>query len=115
MSQENVELVNRGWAAWLRGDLPGLFATFDPNVVWDTSHFHDWPESSYYGTAGVQTFLHEWLETWDDYELELEEVIAAPDGRVLSLFRHRGKGRRSGVPMELDMAQIATVRNGRVV
>ena len=32
MSQENVEIVQEGWDAWLRGDLPGLFRHFDPDA-----------------------------------------------------------------------------------
>jgi ketosteroid isomerase-like protein len=115
MSQENVEIVKKGWAAWLRGDLPGLFATFDHEIIWDTSHFRDWPESAYHGTQGVERFLQEWLEVWDNYELDLGEVRPARDGRVLSRFHHRGTGRQSGAPMELEMAQIATLRDGKVI
>jgi ketosteroid isomerase-like protein len=35
MSQENVDLVRRGWDAWIRGDLARLFGLFDADVVWD--------------------------------------------------------------------------------
>jgi ketosteroid isomerase-like protein len=114
MSQENLEILRQGWDAWLRGDLPGLFRTFDPDIVWDTSHFRDWPESAYHGHEGVERFLNEWLDVWDDYRLDLEDVIEVQDGRVLSLFHHHGKGRDSGVPMHLQMAQIATLRDGKV-
>jgi ketosteroid isomerase-like protein len=114
LSQENVEVVRRGWEAWLRGDLPVLFSQFDPDVVWDTSHFHDWPESTYHGVEGVERFLSEWLDVWADYELEVEDIRAAPDGRVLSLVRQRGKGRHSGLGMEMELAQIATLRDGKV-
>jgi ketosteroid isomerase-like protein len=93
MTQANVEVVRRGWDAWLRGDLPGLFSNVDPEVVWDTSHFHDWPESAYHGIEGVERFLTEWLEVWADYEVEVEDIIAAPDGRVVSLLLQRGRGR----------------------
>jgi len=114
MSQANAEIVRQGWAAWLRGDLPGLFRNFDPEVVWDMSHFHDWPESAYHGIEGVERFLTEWVEVWPDLELEVEDVIAAPDGRVVTLLRQRGSGRDSGIPMEMSMAQIATLRDGKV-
>jgi len=115
MSQQNLEVVRKGWDGWLRGDLSALFSTFHPEIVWDTSHFRDWPESNYYGPEGVQRFLTEWLEVWDDYRMDLTKVVAAPDGRVLSLFRHRGRGRDSGVPMDIEMANIATLRDGKVV
>jgi ketosteroid isomerase-like protein len=115
MSQENVEVIRRGWNAWLRGDMRDLFETFASDIVWDTSHFRDWPEAAYHGTDGVQRFLSEWLEVWDEYEVTIEEVIPVPDGRVVSLMRHRGRGRASGVPMDLPMAQIATLRDSKVI
>jgi ketosteroid isomerase-like protein len=114
MSQENVEVVREGWDAWIRGDLPGLFRQFDPNVVWDTSHFHDWPESTYHGIEGVERFLSEWRDIWDGLEVDVEDVRAAPDGRVVSLILQRGRGRSSGLAMEMEMAQVATLRNGKV-
>jgi uncharacterized protein len=114
MSQENVEVVREGWDAWIRGDLSGLFRQFDPNVVWDTSHFHDWPESTYHGIEGIERFLSEWRDVWDGLEVDVEDVRAVPDGRVVSLILQRGKGRSSGLAMEMEMAQVATLRNGKV-
>jgi ketosteroid isomerase-like protein len=114
MSRENVETVRESWEAWLRGDLPALFETCDPDIVWDTSHYPDWPESAYQGIEGVERFLTEWLEVWDDYEVGIDEIFAAPDGRVVVLFWHRGKGRSSGLAMEWHAAQIITVRDGKV-
>ncbi len=114
MSEENVEIVREGWNAWIRGDLDGLLSLLDPEVVWDTTHFHDWPESAYHGPEGVERFLREWLELWDDLELTVDEILAAPDGRVVSLIRQSGKGRESGLAMEMEQAQIATVRDGRI-
>ena len=115
MSRENVDVVRQGMEDWLRGDMAAVLSSWDPQVVWDTSHFSDWPESNYTGADGVRKFLAEWLETWgDDYELDVEEVLPVPDGRVISLITHRGTGRKSGVRMELRMAQIVTLRNGKV-
>jgi ketosteroid isomerase-like protein len=114
MSREDVEVVQRAWDAWQRGDLPRLLRQFDPEVVWDTSHFRDWPESAYHGIDDVERFLGEWLVVWDDYEVGVEDVFPAPDGRVVTLFWQRGKGRSSGLEMEMEMAQIATVRDGKI-
>ncbi len=108
-------MIREGWQAWFRGDMDALAATWDPEIVWDTSHFRDWPESGYQGVEGVRRFLTEWLEVWGDYEVEVRDVLAAPDGRVVSLVEQRGKGRQSGLAMTLDMAQIATVRDGKVI
>jgi ketosteroid isomerase-like protein len=115
VAHENLEVIRRGFDAWVRGDLDALFAEFDPEIVWDTSNFRNWPESSYYGVDGVRTFLTEWLEVWSDYSFDVEELLLAPDGRVVSLITHHGRGAGSGVPLDLEMAQVATVREGKIV
>jgi ketosteroid isomerase-like protein len=114
MSQENVELMRRAWDAWNRGDSARVFAVFDAETVWDSSHYRDWPDDRYDGIAGVEHFLNEWLAVWDAYEVQVEEVLAAPDGRVVSLFRQRGKGRESGLGLDMAMALIATVSDGKI-
>ena len=101
MSRENVQVVRKAWEAWLRGDLSALFETYAPDIVWDTSYYRDWPASNYEGVEAVQRFMNEWLAVWDEYEVGVEDIFAAPDGRVVVLFWHRGRGRsqraRSGV------------------
>ena len=90
-------------------------ATFSPEIIWDTTGYHDWPESGYHGLEGVERFFTEWLAVWDDYQAGVEDIIPAPDGRVVVLFWHRGKGRSSGLRMEDSAAQVITVRDGRVI
>jgi ketosteroid isomerase-like protein len=114
MSQTNVEIVRQGSDAWIRGDRPGLFRTFDPEMVLDMSHWRDWPEAEYHGKERVERFMNEWRDMWDDYELGVEDLIAAPDGRVVTLYWQRGKGRDSGLPMEFKGAIVMTLRAGKV-
>jgi ketosteroid isomerase-like protein len=115
MSQENVKLTNRAWDAWFRGDPGALAETWDPEIVWDVSHFRDWPEHAYVGIENSRRFAAEWLGLWDDYEVGVDETLAAPDGRVVSLFWQRGKGRRSGLEVRFDAAMIFTFRDGKMI
>jgi len=114
MSRENIEIVRQGWDAWIRGDVREVARNWDPEVVLDMTHFRDWPEAEYHGKERVERFMHEWLDMWDDYEVGVEDVIAAPDDRVVSLYWHRGRGRDSGLPMEFRGAQVSTLREGKV-
>jgi ketosteroid isomerase-like protein len=115
MSEEDVELVREAWDAWLRGDVNALLDSyFDSEVVYDLTHFREWPDHTYRAREGVRRLLSEWLEVWEDWEAGVDEILAAPDGRVVALTWQRGKGRQSGLPMEFDWALIATVRDGRI-
>jgi ketosteroid isomerase-like protein len=113
-SEENVELVRAAWEAWERGDLDGLLAIHTEDVILGTTHIRDWPEREYRGHDGFRRFLTEWLEVWDGYEVGVDGIIPAPDGRVVSLFWQRGKGRQSGLSMAVEGAAIATVRDDRI-
>ena len=114
MSEENLEVVRTGWKLWQRGDVSGLFDLWDTNIVWDMRNFRDWPESAYEGPDGVSRFLTEWLEVWGEIEVAVDQMLLAPDGRVVTLARQQAKGTGSGLGMEMEWVQIATVRNGKV-
>ena len=114
MSQENVEIVRRAWEAWIRGDLDALFETFDPAVEWDTTTFEGWPESrAYHRHEGVRRFFEEWLATWERYEAGVDEYLDVDD-RVLVLCWQRGSVRGSSVPVQMDYAQLCTLKRGLV-
>jgi ketosteroid isomerase-like protein len=80
MSENNVGIANRGWEAWLRGDLDALAELWDSEVVWDVTHFRDWPAPAYFGIDRVKRFVTEWLEVWDDYEVGVDETLATRTG-----------------------------------
>jgi ketosteroid isomerase-like protein len=48
MSQENIGIVQNGYAAFGRGDIPGLLSLLDDNVEWKTPGAADLP------TAGTR-------------------------------------------------------------
>ena len=95
--------------------MDGLFAFIAQDVVFDTAHIRDWPEPEYVGHAGLRHFLTEWLEVWDAFEVGVDEFVAAPDGRVVVLYWQRGRGRHSGLAMDVKWAQINTIRDGKAV
>jgi mannose-6-phosphate isomerase-like protein (cupin superfamily)/ketosteroid isomerase-like protein len=114
-SPENVAVVKRGWDAWNRGDLDALFEVFDPAIEWDATRLEGWPEDDvYHGHAGVRRFLEGWRASWGRYESGVEELIDVGDDRVLVICWQRGYGVGSHVPVQMDWAQVCTVKGGRV-
>jgi ketosteroid isomerase-like protein len=116
MSRQNVELVQRSWKAWIRGDLDGAFAEAHPDFEWNLSHFPGWPDGEVFqGRDAVRGFFELWVSSWDSYEAGVEEFVDLGDDRVLTLCWQRGRGRESGAVAEMDWAQIYTLRNGQIV
>jgi ketosteroid isomerase-like protein len=59
--------------------------------------------------------LTEWLDVWEGFEVGVDELIPVADGRVVSLFWQRGKGRQSGLTMDVAWAIVMAARGGRIV
>ena len=112
MSEQNVELVRRGFEHFL--------ATGEP--AWDTLHEHvevrdhdimDGRE--YRGHADVRRWLFEdWASAWSEYSAEPEEYIDVDAERVIAVFRIKATGRASGVSIERQDAMVYVVRDQQV-
>jgi ketosteroid isomerase-like protein len=112
MSQENVEVVQRGFTHFeATGDfLAEVFAT---DFVWDMSKFRDWPERpAYEGIEGARSFIAEWTGAWDDWRLDVEAFRDAGD-KVVVLIRQRGRSKVTGMPVDMHFAQVYTVCEGK--
>jgi ketosteroid isomerase-like protein len=54
----------------------------------------------------------DWLEPWDDFELEVEEYHDAGD-KVVTVLRQRGSSKTRGVSVDMDFAHVITFRDGK--
>ena len=76
---------------------------------------HLGPEIRHYrGHDGVRRAFGEFLRRWDDYALEIEDVIEH-DGRVVVLLDETGTGKGSGVAVRWRSTQVYEVRDGQVI
>ena len=112
MSQENVEIVRQVFEAYSTGDNEAALAAFDPDVEFDVSIR---PEGHVYrGHAGIAEAMRTWIGTWEDWTMEVEEIIDAGD-RVLLVDRQIGRGKGSGVPLDQQTFWVYTLRKGKIV
>ena len=108
-----MELIRTIYERFRAGDLEGALALHDPDV-----EVHDRAEAPdpqvYRGHEGVLRSLGVSQATFEGLDLVPEEFLDAGD-RVVVVFRFRGKGRESGVPIDERLAHLWTVRDGRAV
>jgi ketosteroid isomerase-like protein len=113
MSQENVELVKLGFEAWLRGDLAALEENTMPDVV--IVQPPEVPDSkTYEGRAAILDMWEDWPRQWEDFQLDLVELIDVSDDTVVSVSRHRGRGRESGIEMDFRVFYVHRLRDRKL-
>ncbi len=111
MSKENVEVVRRGYEHFSATEdfRPEIF---DPDFVWDMSTF-PWPEQQVYpGIEGAREFMAGWLDAWEDWRIEVEELVDAGDD-VVAIVRQRGRSKATGLSVDMHFAQLWTLRDGK--
>jgi ketosteroid isomerase-like protein len=114
MSQENVEIIRRGYEHF-RETVDFQEEIFGPDFVWDMSTFRDWPEQhTYQGLEGARTFISDWVEAWDDWEVEVESLHDAGD-KVVAILHQHGRSKATGLPVDMHFGQVWTVRDGKQV
>ena len=120
MSEENTELdrqkrdievLRELYSHWERGDFT-YWEAFAEDYTWTAV---DAVESGEYtGIAEIRAAWRTWLQSWDGFSVEAEEVVAGPDGRYVVMQVFRGKGKASGLETEGHSAAVATMRDGLI-
>jgi ketosteroid isomerase-like protein len=113
MSEENVEIVLAGVDAWNRGDHEAWLARWDEEAEFYPLRAQ-LEGTSYSGHDGMERFLAEMREEWEEVRFEIEEARAARE-QVVGIGRFRARGRASGVDINVPLGVFTRVRRGKVV
>jgi ketosteroid isomerase-like protein len=114
MSEENVKLARRGFAAFAKRDFEALAEIADENLEW-VSALAAAEGRSYKGPEDLQRFFADLDAAWEYWRTSDPEFIPAGNDKVISIFSVRAKGRGSGVPVEQRIATTWTFRDGKAV
>lgn len=111
MSEQNVEIVRKGFERW---GSDSWLELLDPEIEWEARP--DLPDASTYrGLEGVQQLIRQFMEVMDDIWFGPEEFIEAGEDQVVVPLRWGGKGKGSGAEFEERRETwLFRVRNGKV-
>ena len=114
MSRENVEIVRRGYRAFI-GDEPSR-ALDDVAEDFVATRVAPMPDvAAYTGPQGLLQIFADWVAEFEDFEMSPEEFIDANERQVLVRLHQRAVGAHSGVPIEADFWFVHTMREGKLV
>ena len=109
MSQENVEIVRKGVEAYARGDLDTALTYVDPGIIWNPVE-----EAPTQGHNAIRANLERWETDFEDFEATPEEYIDAGD-QVLVTIHWSGRGRGSGLQVDIRTYNVYALRDGKVI
>jgi ketosteroid isomerase-like protein len=109
MSQERVELVQRGLVTLAKGEM--LWDTLDEDVEIRDHDILD--QQGYNGHAGFAQWLEDWGLAWSEYTFEPEDFIDGGDV-VVAVIHLTAKGRSSGIEIDRRDAIVYAFRDGKI-
>jgi ketosteroid isomerase-like protein len=106
-----------GWNAAWRRDYELMLVRYarDVEVEYDPDFEALGLAGPFHGHDGIVRFLESWQEAWERWEVEPAAVLDMGGEQFLGLAHVRLPGTRSGVRLETEFAQLATMRDGLVV
>jgi ketosteroid isomerase-like protein len=112
MTEENVKFVLDGYARFNAGERVADLWFFTEDAEYHTSR--EDPDSGVHrGIDAVRRQFARWVETYPDLRVEPLEAFGNGD-KVFLWVRFSGHGEGSGTPVEMELAHVLTVRDGRV-
>ena len=114
MSAADVELIKRMYRAWNSGDIVALVDAFAADVDVRPALGAFLASTVYRGHEGVAAWYEETYEPWAELHAEPKRFIDAGESTVVvAALRARVPGGR--VDVEGEIAQVVTIRNGKIV
>jgi ketosteroid isomerase-like protein len=114
MGSEAIQIARRGYEAYDAEGIDGLLEFLHPEIEWRNP-----PDSPIAGVFHGHDGVREWAglteQVFSELRFRPDELIEAPDGRVLALCTAHVRGRGSDVVIEIPFAHVIEVRDGTAV
>jgi len=118
MSEETLATLRRGYEAFNRGDTSVIreFAreVATPDVEWGATGAFPGVEDTYRGPEAMQGWMDIIRSAWEEFEVSLDEVLHDGDDILVVAELLRGRGRGSGVEVEMRIFSAYWFEEGKL-
>ena len=114
MSKESIEVVRGIIDSINERDLDRAMEAAHEDFEADWSNSIAPHGGVYRGRGQARMLIEAFLEAWDEFHWDLQEIIEVDEARVIVVNRVRGRGRGSGVNVDATGAQLWTITGGKV-
>ena len=111
MSQENIDFLREGYARFNAGEKTAELWFWQPDAEYHAAR--DDPDSAVHlGIDAIRKQFASWVDAYPDLRIEILEARESGE-QVFLWVRFEGHGASSGIPLEMELAHVYTLRGGR--
>ncbi len=108
----NLDIIQSAYAAFAKGDVPGVLGILDADVVWTEAEGFPYG-GTYNGPSGVLEGVFMRIGTdWDGFAAIPHEFIDGGD-TIVALGQYSGKCIATGKSFEADFAHVWRMKDGK--
>jgi ketosteroid isomerase-like protein len=109
----SLELVKIALQAYGNGDCEIALALAAPLVRWDERASR--PDGDLvWGHDDVQRAMRRYLDSWEQYRFDVEDIAEVGSGKIVGICRERGKP-KDGAPIDRRFGGLWVVEDGKIV
>lgn len=113
---DNVAILKKGYQDFAEGNVQGVLAVFDPNIVWDecTGFPFVHGEGIYLGhNAIVENVFSQIPAHYENFAIEIDELFGSGD-RVVMMGHYTGTWKATGKPFKANATHVWKLKDGKV-
>jgi len=118
MSQQTLATLRHAYEAFNRGDTSVILELAreigTPDVEWGATGAFPGVEGMYRGPEAMQEWMDIIRSAWEEFEVSLDEVLHDGDDVVVVAELLRGRGRGSGVEVEMRIFSAYWFEQGKL-
>jgi ketosteroid isomerase-like protein len=115
MSRENAEIVRSMLDIWNTHGIHATTDAFDPDVELVDLQSAMGMQDRGRGPEELDRMAKQWAEIFDDWTMDVRDVVEVGDDLVLAEVSFRGVGRDSGIPISNRQFEGYRLVNGKIV
>ena len=108
---DREELVRRYVEAWNRRDVEAVISSFAPDAVWEATGVAEHVR----GLTAIRGHLEDNRRPYEEYQLQVEELLDLGNGVAFSVTLHKGRLIGSGGFVEMRLATTVTRREDGLI
>ena len=113
MAEQSVQIIEGTYAAFARGDVPGVLGAMADDMEWHEAE--GMPNGGVHrgGDAVARNVFAPLIADFDDFAVTPIELIPSGD-TVAVVARYTGTGKSTAKELDLEVAHVWNVRDGKV-
>jgi ketosteroid isomerase-like protein len=114
MASPNVQALQETYEHWRRGEWDYLPPMYAADFEWGWSDEFLGLAGVFHDTETPNPRLRAWLSPWEHWAVEVERYVESGD-TVVVLLRYQGRGKGSGIEVDVEGAHVWQWRAGRAL